>query len=81
MKRKEKQTKHTSKPAVLAFLMTFTSRRLTKDPFIATQLNSTSSWVQLSCVAINGPLDYIRLWRRLCASSKAVLARLSLFYG
>jgi len=24
---------------------------------IATQLNSTSSWVELSCAAINGPLD------------------------
>jgi len=29
---------------------------LSKGPFIATQLNSTSSWVELRCVAINGPL-------------------------
>jgi len=28
-----------------------------KGPFIATQLNSTRRRVELSCVAINGPLD------------------------
>jgi len=38
----------------------------TKGPFIATQLNSTRRRVELSCVAINGPLQHACTYRLSC---------------
>ena len=44
-----------------------------KGPFVATQLNSTRRRVELSCVAINGPLRTVKSWQ--CTSIKTVHKR------
>ena len=43
----------------IIFIPEHNDARTFKGPFIATQLNSTQLDVELSCVAINGPLSCV----------------------
>jgi len=66
-------------PAVDGRAVTFgTARRglgaHSKGPFIATQLNSTRRRVELSCVAINGPLRVKQADVALTAASGSVIS-------